>query len=311
MTEMTVDVVYTWVNSADPGWVELYSNAVSASDQGSFSHESSNDIARFQNRDELLYSIKSIRKYAAWVRNIYIVTNCSLPSSIQHEKSIFEISHEDIFLDSSVLPTFNSHAIEASLHRIAGLSERFLYFNDDVFLCNAVFPSNFYSKDGKPYIFQSKHAIPAASSSDLRPVDYAALNASDLIEADFGFRPTQKLHHAPFPLLRSTLYEMEGIYKTQLQNTASHKFRDNGDIPLATTFHAYYSLAKGYAEIKDIKSRYIDIGDPLFVLLIHPLSPLRRGKYQTFCLNEVKHIRHLGYLRDYIVERFLIAMFDE
>jgi hypothetical protein len=35
---------------------------------------------------------------------------------------------------SPFLPTFSSPAIEANLHRIAGLSEHFLYFNDDVFL---------------------------------------------------------------------------------------------------------------------------------------------------------------------------------
>ena len=44
------------------------------------------------------------------------------------------ITHEDIFENTAHLPTFSSPAIESNLWRIPGLSEKFLYFNDDVFI---------------------------------------------------------------------------------------------------------------------------------------------------------------------------------
>ena len=47
------------------------------------------------------------------------------------------------------LPTYNSHTIELNLHRIPGLSENFVYFNDDVFLIRPVTPQHFF-KNGKP-----------------------------------------------------------------------------------------------------------------------------------------------------------------
>jgi len=41
---------------------------------------------------------------------------------------------QEIFPRKDDLPTFNSAAIECHLHRIPGLSENFLYFNDDFLL---------------------------------------------------------------------------------------------------------------------------------------------------------------------------------
>lgn len=307
---MSIDVVYTWVNHEDPDWRAQYERATTGLARSLAVHETSNNSSRFHNREELFYSIKSVRKYAPWARNIYVVTNCSLPVSLQGDPCVFRVDHEEVFLDPSVLPTFNSHAIEANLHRIPGLSEKFIYFNDDVFLSDHVMPLDFFTADGRPYIFPSKHDIPYIGTSDLLPVDHAALNTGKLLQRDFGYRPLKKLHHAPFPLLKSTLFEIEERYRELLLNTASHKFREESDIPLATTFHAYYAQAKGFALPGHLKSRYIDIGDPLFVLLINPFSPLRRGKYQSFCLNEVRNIQYLHSLRDYIVKRFLVAMFD-
>ena len=44
----------------------------------------------------------------------------------------FQVTHEEIFVNKSHLPTFSSPAIEAHIHRIPGLSQNFIYFNDDV-----------------------------------------------------------------------------------------------------------------------------------------------------------------------------------
>lgn len=43
------------------------------------------------------------------------------------------MDHREI-IDHDYLPTFNSHVIEANLHKIPNLSEHFIYFNDDVFV---------------------------------------------------------------------------------------------------------------------------------------------------------------------------------
>jgi len=308
---MCVDIVYTWVNHSDPDWKILYRKALSEEKYIEPLHPSIQDIARFWNRNELFYSIKSVVKYAPWVRNIYIVTNCTLPNWTKEYDNISKVAHEEIFTDPRMLPIFNSRAIEANLHRIPGLSEKFIYFNDDFFLSKPVSKKDFYTEDGKVHIFPSKHFMPYDKKKNLRPIDYGALNACRLIIKDFNFRPKFKLHHSPYVLRKSILFEIEEKYKLLLANTSSHRFRDNTDIPLATTMHAYYALANNHGVLKEINSRYIDIGDPLFIFLVHKFSPLRKGHYTTFCMNEVTSMKYFSKLRDRIVSHVLKKMYDQ
>lgn len=92
-----------------------------------------------------VYFCRSLERYAPWIRNIYLVTNGQIPHWINLDHPRLKIiTHEEIFEDKSNLPTFSSPAIEAHLHLIPGLSEKFLYFNDDVFLGQEIWPSDFY-----------------------------------------------------------------------------------------------------------------------------------------------------------------------
>ncbi len=52
---------------------------------------------------------------------------------------------QDLFPNKSHLPTFSSPSIEAHLHRIPGLSDKFLYLNDDVMFGKDVWPDDFYT----------------------------------------------------------------------------------------------------------------------------------------------------------------------
>lgn len=306
----TVDVVYTWVNHLDPNWQSLHLEALESGRLPQGQHASVNDMARFQNRDELKYSINSLRRYAPWIRNIFIVTNCELPTWAANDRQIIGITHESIFPHIDDLPTFNAFAIEACLHRVPGLSEHFIYFNDDVFLLRPVKIEDFFPSENEVSVFVSRHDIPVHWSENLRPVEYSMLNVREILTQRFGFDPKKKLEHAPFPLLKSLMFEIEEEYSASLADTRSHAFRYPTDLPLSTTLHAYYSLATGRGRIKKIPSRYIDIGDPFFVLLILPYSSLMRNKYTFLCLNEVSSIRWLPKLRDRIVARLMKHLFS-
>ena len=65
------------------------------------------------------------------------------------------ITHEDIFPNKSHLPTFSSVAIESHLHRIPGLSEDFLYFNDDIILNSPISIYDFIDPINGAKIYQS------------------------------------------------------------------------------------------------------------------------------------------------------------
>ncbi|KAL3977220.1 solute carrier family 7 (L-type amino acid transporter), member 9/15 [Sarotherodon galilaeus] len=111
--------------------------------------------SRFEDNEELRYSLRSIERHAPWVRHIFIVTNGQIPSWLNLDNPrVSVITHQDIFLNNSHLPTFSSPAIETHIHRIPGLSQKFIYLNDDVMFGKDVWPDDFYShsKGQKVYL---------------------------------------------------------------------------------------------------------------------------------------------------------------
>lgn len=104
-------MVYTWVNGSDPVFLKNLQKHVPIMDL-------STAASRFSDKDELRYSLRSLEMYAPWVRHVYIVTNGQIPSWLDMDNPRMTlVSHEDIFLNKSDLPTFSSPAIESHIHR--------------------------------------------------------------------------------------------------------------------------------------------------------------------------------------------------
>ena len=133
--DFPIDVVYTWVDGADP---ELRARREKYRTGASRIHARETGASRYVSHDELKYSLRSLETYAPFVRNVYIVTDDQTPAWLDRDAAgVQVVTHEEIFTDRDALSVFNSHAIETQLHHIPGLSERYLYFNDDVFLGRA------------------------------------------------------------------------------------------------------------------------------------------------------------------------------
>lgn len=130
------------MNGSDPKFLlELnqYSRSIT-------SNERDLSEQRFSDKYELKFSLRSLEKYAPWIRHVFIVTNGQIPYwlNLDYEK-VTVVSHKDIFVNSYDLPSFSSPAIESHLHRIPGLSKRFIYFNDDMFLGAPTYLEDFLS----------------------------------------------------------------------------------------------------------------------------------------------------------------------
>lgn len=142
-----IDVVYTWVNGSDPVFLESLQRHVPIVNLGAAA-------SRFNDKDELRYSLRSLEMYAPWVRHIYIVTNGQIPSWLDMDNPrVTLVTHEDIFVNESDLPTFSSPAIESHIHRIPGISDKFLYFNDDVMLGAEIWPEDFITQAGGQKVY--------------------------------------------------------------------------------------------------------------------------------------------------------------
>ncbi|XP_060533597.1 N-acetylglucosamine-1-phosphotransferase subunits alpha/beta isoform X2 [Cylas formicarius] len=115
---------------------------------------------RYEDKNELRFSLRSLEKNAPWVNHIYIVTNGQIPHWLDlNSGKVSIVTHNQIFKDTSNLPTFSSPAIESNLHRIPGLSDKFIYFNDDIFLGLPTYPEDFYISN-KGYLIYLAWVVP-------------------------------------------------------------------------------------------------------------------------------------------------------
>ena len=136
-----IDFVVPWVDSSDPEWIKLYNY-----------YRPENPImdrGRFRDWGIFRYWFRAVEQYAPWVNKVYLVTNGTFPKWINPEcPKLVLVKHED-YIPKQYLPTFSSHTIELNMDKIPGLSEHFVYFNDDVFLNAPVSPKDYF-RDGLP-----------------------------------------------------------------------------------------------------------------------------------------------------------------
>ena len=306
--DFAIDVVYTWVDDTDPTWRHAYDEALRSLPSES-AHALAANASRYRNRDEIRYSMRSLALHAPWVRRIFLVTCGHVPPWLDTADERIRLVRHDEILDSSCLPTFNSHAIESALHRIPGIAERYLYCNDDFFFGRPVAPSIFFLADGTPCCFPDEMApIPDGPPTERdAPVDAAAKNVRDVVEARFGARPATKMRHAPYPQLKSLLMEIEHELAGELARTAASRFRSIDDLSVASCLSHHYGLATGRAVTAPLSSEYVNVADRWAPIRMERLLALRDR--DVFCLNETEVPEHRLEHIDRMVSRFLDEYF--
>lgn len=136
-----IDFVILWVDGADPEW-----RAEKAKYQTNKGSDDNRDF-RFRDWDNLQYVFRGIENFTPWVRKIHFVTWGHLPKWLDTKNPKLHIVNHKDFMDSKYLPSFNSEAIESCLHKIPGLSDNFVYFNDDMFILKKMDESDFFQND--------------------------------------------------------------------------------------------------------------------------------------------------------------------
>ncbi|WP_026118157.1 stealth family protein [Nocardiopsis salina] len=255
--DFPVDVVYTWVDGADPEHA-----AKRARHSGAAAPSLAANRSRFVDRQELRYSLRALHSYAPFVRHVYLVTDAQVPGWLDPSaEGITVVDHRDIFDDPGALPTFNSHAIGARLHHIEGLSERYLYFNDDVFLAGPARAEDFFHANGIARLPFSPFQFGAgAPLRDEVAPNSAGKNVRRLLHEDFGRRITHKFKHVPHPQMREVMLELEERYAEDVERTVRSRFRSPDDVGFAATLHHHYALMTGRAVPEEYRLRYVDVG---------------------------------------------------
>jgi len=238
-----VHVVFTWVNSRDPKFRELLRP---------YSLPQSQDLDedRYRESGELRFALRSVHYNLPWVQRIFVVSNCARPAWL-NEAQVSWVDHAQI-LPGHALPTFNSHVIEAALHRISGLAEHFIYFNDDMFVNEACDAGQFFTSKGHSLAqLESFGSVDAYTPSTI-PTDqiwqFAARNGAELLERRFGKRPTQHHKHTPYALRKSVLEALVHEFASEFQLLEQQRFRSPQDLSPTSFLYHHYALALGAAE---------------------------------------------------------------
>ncbi len=299
-----IDIVYTWVDGADPDWVESFRSTAAAT--GRRVDEAALDPARYRSRDELRYSLRSVWMHCGWVRRIWIVTAGQRPDWLAEDPRIEIIDHAAI-LPSDALPTFNSHAIEASLHHIDGLAEQFVYFNDDMFAARSLRPEFFFTPNGLARVFQSGARPPGVEDEHTEDVDTAARRGRELLRERFGRVVTTKPYHSPYPLRRSVMDEMETEFASIVGPTRHSRFRSPTDLSTAASFAQHYSLATQRGVLGDLRTEYVHVESGR---LDRHLERIRLADdLDTFCINETGDVAGDHVDREHRIGEFFESMF--
>lgn len=305
-TQLKIDVVYTWVDGTDPQWLKKKAVAAGLADVASFTERAQHD-ARFADHDELRYSLRSLEQFAPWVNNIWIVTAGQTPSWLNTDNpKVHVVDHKDIWPDESGLPNFNSHAIEACLHRIPGLSEHFLYLNDDMLLGRPVPSELFFHPNGIGKVFQSR-ALVDFRAPELGEIasSTAAKNARDILIQDFGVAQTQKFFHTAAALRVSVMEDLEDRHPAAFKETRSAVFRTTSDIAAAGSLYLNYALASGAAVPGRMRYEYVD---PATEDGLRRMGRIYRGRgYDAFCVNDgaTEQTDEERQASDQLIRRFL------
>lgn len=285
-----IDIVYTWVDGDNPAFQEMLKKSSAAEKtQGTVSGVGNRG---FRDNEELKYSLRSVEKFAPWVRTIHILTNGQYPTwlDLNHPK-ISLVSHDTVFKESSHLPTFNSHSIELNLHLIPGLSQKFLYFNDDVFLGKAVLPEDFIIASGGQFIYLDHIPLPTESKEIF---DQAYVYTQNLVEQQWGQKYSRLVPaHSPQLYDRDILIELEQQFSKEFAETRSHKFRAANDVALKILY--YYALLDSADQRDKHKIILLPRGSPdyRFLMLKPPFKKILRDfreifklKPKYFCVND-------------------------
>lgn len=266
MKKDLVDIIILWVDPSDPLWLSDFNEHTAVP-------LNSEEVAlRYRDWGTLKYVFRGIAENLPWVNNIHFITSGHRPSWLDTDKVIHH-KHADIFKYKDALPVFNASSIELNFDMVPGLSDKFIYFNDDTVILSPLAQSRFFEKglpvDIELYNLPKDNVFFRKKYQSVDVWNSMILNCHRLIQ-DYGYHfkikdvpanipflskilnkaytfiPGYKFYshyHQPMPLLRSTIEKVNNDFCDEVKNTIYSRFRHEGNISQA--IYRYHQLYTG------------------------------------------------------------------
>lgn len=300
-----IDLVYLWVDGNDPAWQTKRNAFIGRTEENS----SINCKGRYANNDELKYSLRSIEMYAPWIRNIFIVTDNQVPEWLDLSNPKIKVVDHTEILPSESLPCFNSSLIEHFICKISGLSEYFLFANDDMFINKPVYPHTFFAEDGLPIIrltnsllrdwflsFKEKFlGIPFKNYVQI------IRNSAKLVEHKFGVYYRVKPHHNIDAYLKSDCERVEKMFHFEISRTLSNHIRNAND--LQRSLYTFVALAENRCHPLHVTQK---ISFRFHIQKIKHYDKLKKYDPVFFCMNDSEYANDSDRerVKDFLSKRF-------
>jgi len=243
-----IDIVIIWVDGDDPVWVKDFNKHVIENPEGDYRRN------RYRDWEFLRYWFRSIEKNANWFNKIFFVTCGHIPSWLNRNNNrLVIINHKD-YIPEDALPTFNANPIEINLHRIHGLSEHFIFFNDDMFIVQKTKRTDFFHKE-RPVDTAILNAYAGGELTHILMNDLEVINKHfskrDVLRHNIGnwfnvkyglyllrtlcLLPWPRFtgfinHHQPQPFLKKTFLKLWDKEQALLESVTLNKFRSSKDV---------------------------------------------------------------------------------
>lgn len=297
---MGIDFVIPWVDGNDEEWIKQRN-----------SYSGYYTESRYREWNVFKYWFRSVEKYAPWVDKIHLITCGQVPTWLNTEHPKLKLVFHKDYIPERFLPTFSANPIELNLHRIEGLSETFVYFNDDMFLCSSCKEGDFF-KNGLPcdsailnqfapsaighqfsYIlcndiaftnhYFNKKAVMKKNLSKWFNLRYGKRVLFNVYSFFGGGFSSFYVFHIPQAFRKSDFEEIWKMNPELLEQTSSHKFREASDINQYAV--RYLNLCKGDFSPRNPKKMgsYCEISKDDDLIAKH----FRNQSVKMICVNDI------------------------
>lgn len=224
------DAVFTWVDPADLEWQAARLKA----SEGYVCNDEFSGDNRFLSIGEIYVAIELLIRNVPFLRHVFVVTpNSELRFegarlSAEARARLVFVSHKELLGDSVTLPCFNSDAIESQLHRIPGLSEHFVYLNDDFLVLrdpgiHGALQRRHFFVDRRSWKTTELSAMTGSGARD-------AITARIFYER-FGYLPSFSPCHQPYLCCKAAFTLTNHVFEKALAETLyAYQFRQTGSL---------------------------------------------------------------------------------
>lgn len=216
----TIDFVFPYVDCSDKIWEKTY-----IEERRKKNLPTKIESMRYRNWDNLQYLFRGIAKFMPWIRNVYmIVSNIEQVPSWVNTDEVKIVLHKD-FIPEEFLPTFNSTCIEMFLKDIPGLSDKFIYGNDDCFPIHPMKETDFF--DNEKIVLHTKRD--RGLNTQFKRVEYNTESlAAKLLNKKLEDDPNKsfiKIQHSINPIKKETAEKILKKAYSKIYNSIT-PFRD-------------------------------------------------------------------------------------